>query len=104
VVVRSVLDSELASSTVAPATAFPLGSITVPRTEVVACPFAQLPIISSAKTAAKVRSSIQEAGLPQAGVMREEADLAARKSRATSDTPFVRRDFSVFMIRTSLSS
>src|ERR1700746_1282339 len=38
---RSVLDSALASTTLAPTTALPVGSVTVPRTEVVACALAR---------------------------------------------------------------
>src|SRR5579863_6829295 len=41
VAVLSVFDSLLVSTTVAPATVLPLGSITVPRSDVAACPAAR---------------------------------------------------------------
>jgi hypothetical protein len=56
VAVRSVLDSAFVSATLAPTMALPSGSVTVPRTDVVACPRARpVPNMHARKVNARVK-------------------------------------------------
>jgi hypothetical protein len=94
------LDSEFAKTTLAPATALPLGSTTVPRTDVVACPQAEVPAMKSARSARAIFDRIHEACGRHASEMREDAHDSPQESRAAPDAPFVLCDFFVLMICT----